>query len=101
MGLRKRAMISGVNWIHQGPCGVDWMPSRTPDWHQSSIVETVHIEQLRRDARASSDHPPDSPRHIDAGPIGTAARNRIAISELFYDVRRESGGPSRIGIPPD
>ena len=43
MGLRKRAMISGVNWIHQGPWDVDWMPSRTPDWHQSAIVDTVTL----------------------------------------------------------
>ncbi len=42
-GLRKRAMISGVKRIHQGPCDVDWMPSRTPDWHQSAIVETVTL----------------------------------------------------------
>jgi hypothetical protein len=40
-GLRKRAIVSGVNRIHQGPCGVDWRPSRTPDLHQSAIVETV------------------------------------------------------------
>ena len=42
VGLRKRAMISGVNWIHQGPWDVDWMPSRRPDWHQSAIVDTSH-----------------------------------------------------------
>jgi len=40
-GLRKRAMVSGVNRIHHGPCDVDWRPSRTPEWHQSAIVETV------------------------------------------------------------
>ena len=40
-GLRKRAMISGVNRIHQGPCVVDWRPSSRPDRHQSAIVETV------------------------------------------------------------
>ena len=42
-GLRKRAMVSGVNRIHQGPCDVDWRPSRTPEWHQSAIVETVTL----------------------------------------------------------
>jgi hypothetical protein len=45
-GLRKPAMVSGVNRIHQGPCGVDWRPSRTPDWHQSAIVETVTLSKL-------------------------------------------------------
>jgi hypothetical protein len=40
-GLRKRAMVSGVNRIHHGPWDVDWRPSTTPDWHQSAIVETV------------------------------------------------------------
>ena len=40
-GLRKRAMVSGVNRIHHGPCDVDWRPSRTSEWHQSAIVETV------------------------------------------------------------
>ena len=43
VGLRKRAMISGVNRIHQGPWDADWMPSRRPDWHQSAIVETVTL----------------------------------------------------------
>ena len=43
MGLRKRAMISGVNRIHQRPCDADWMPSRRPDWHQSAMVETVTL----------------------------------------------------------
>ena len=33
--------FSGVNRIHHGPCDVDWRPSRTPEWHQSAIVETV------------------------------------------------------------
>lgn len=40
-GLRKRAMTSGVNWIHHGPCDDDWIPSKRPDWHQSAIVDTV------------------------------------------------------------
>ena len=43
VGLRKRAMISGVSLIHQGPWGTDWMPSRTPDWHQAAIVETFTL----------------------------------------------------------
>ena len=40
VGLRNRAMISGVNLIHQGPWGTPWMPSRTPEWHQALIVDT-------------------------------------------------------------
>src|ERR1035438_2656879 len=43
IGLRKLAMISDVSLIHQGPCGVDWMPSRVPDWHQSAIVDTFTL----------------------------------------------------------
>ena len=43
MGLRKRAMTSGVNWIHQGPWDTDWMPSRRPEWHQSAIVDTFTL----------------------------------------------------------
>ena len=41
MGLRNRAMISGVNLIHQGLWGTARMPSRTPDWHQALIVDTL------------------------------------------------------------
>src|SRR4051812_10770272 len=44
-GLRKRAMVSGVNRIHQGPCDVDWRPSTRPAWHQSAIVETVTLSK--------------------------------------------------------
>src|SRR3954452_16805696 len=40
VGLRKRAMISGVSLIHHGAYGADWIPSRVPDWHQSAIVDT-------------------------------------------------------------
>ena len=44
MGLRKRAMISGVNLIHQGPWGTPTgcRPGR-PDWHQALIVDTFTL----------------------------------------------------------
>jgi hypothetical protein len=37
-GLRSSVMISGVNLIHQGPCGTARIPSSRPDLHQSAIV---------------------------------------------------------------
>src|SRR5262245_49787590 len=61
VGLRRRAMISGVSWIHQGPCGPDWIPSRIPDWHQAAMVETSTLsrsaatfEEQRPSARCPS-----------------------------------------------
>ena len=63
MGLRNRAMISGVNLIHQGPWGIPWMASRTPEWHQALIVDTftwstsaATLERQRPSARYPSAH---------------------------------------------
>ena len=69
-----RAMISGVNWIHQGPWGADWIPSRMPDWHQSAIVDTFTLSNSAATLRGAA---PIRPIAIGARrrAVGTATRN--------------------------
>ena len=71
VGLRNRAMISGVNWIHQGPWDVGLDPVQEARLAPIRDRRYRHIEQVRRDARRA---PPIRPVSIGTHDVGRSGQ---------------------------